>query len=98
MFFSGPDNRSRPAADRNHYPEDDLMNRTLTSRTLLLVAINLLVAACRAERDRLDVTIAEDRVFGRQYLVPSVHSSADIRPGDLEITILALGEIAECAF
>ncbi len=27
-----------------------------------------------------------------------MHSSADIRPGDLEITILLQGEIAECTF
>ncbi len=74
------------------------MNSALTSRTLLLAVMSVLMAACGAERDRLEVTITEQRVSGRKYLVPSVHSSADIRPGDLELTILAQGEIAECTF
>lgn len=74
------------------------MNRTPISPTPLLAIMSVLMVACGADRDSLEVTITEHRVFGQRYLVPSVHSSADIRPGDLELTILAQGEIAECTF
>ena len=74
------------------------MNGKRTSRALQLAALSALMAACGAERDRLEVTITQHTVFGRQYLLPTVHSSADIRSGDLELTVLAQGEVAECTF
>lgn len=52
----------------------------------------------RAGRDSLEVAITEQREYGQRYLTPSVHSSTDSRSGDLELTILAQGEIAECTF
>ncbi len=74
------------------------MNMTPKSPTLLIVVLSAFVAACGAERDRLSITVADDRLFSDETMEVTVHSSIDIRRGDLQVNITSQGGIAECPF
>ncbi len=98
--FSGPNHWIQPAANKRGHTQlpDDPMNITPKSPPFLLVVMSMFVAACGPERDRLSITMADNKVFGEETMDVSVHASADIRRGDLQVNITAQGGIAECPF
>ena len=65
---------------------------------LLIVVLSVFVAACEGGQERLSIVIADDRTFGDETIDVTMHSSIDIRQGDLQVSITSQGGLAKCPF
>ena len=77
---------------------DDPMNMTTKPPALFIVVLSVFVAACGGAQERLSVVIAGDRTFGDETIDVTMHSSIDLRQGDLQVNITSRGGIVECSF